>query len=55
MESARKEKERLKNTLESYIMDVQDKLSQEEYQAACEEKVRNDIKELALQVPPDYF
>ncbi|KAB7506161.1 Hypoxia up-regulated protein 1 [Armadillidium nasatum] len=50
LENARKEKERMKNTLETYILDIHDKLSQEEYERASEEKTRTDTMQLASQL-----
>lgn len=45
-ESARHEKEAARNTLESYILDAQDKLWQAEYEAASTEEQRTAIREM---------
>ncbi|KAL7636636.1 UNVERIFIED_CONTAM: hypothetical protein RMT77_013413 [Armadillidium vulgare] len=50
LENERKEKERMKNTLETYILDIHDKLSQEEYERASEEQIRTDTMKLASQL-----
>ncbi|XP_076043824.1 hypoxia up-regulated Grp170 co-chaperone protein isoform X2 [Oratosquilla oratoria] len=49
-EKARKEKEAARNTLESYILDAQDKLWQEEYEAASTDDERTKIREMCSQL-----
>ncbi|XP_050731958.1 hypoxia up-regulated protein 1-like [Eriocheir sinensis] len=50
LEEARHEKEAARNTLESYILDAQDKLYQEEYEAASTDKQREDVRQLCSQL-----
>lgn len=46
----RKEKEIAQNSLETFILDVQDKLSQEEFQALVKEDERTQILEKSSEV-----
>lgn len=49
-EKARREKEAARNTLESYILDAQDKLWQKEYEDASTEEQRVAVRELCTQL-----
>lgn len=49
-EIARREREAARNNLESYIMDAQDRLYQEEYEAASTEEQRQVIRDLCSKV-----
>ncbi|KAK3850211.1 hypothetical protein Pcinc_043076 [Petrolisthes cinctipes] len=46
----RRERESARNTLESYIMDAQDRLYQQEYEAATTEQEREQIRQLCTQL-----
>lgn len=50
VERAREEKEAARNTLESYILDAQDKLYQADYEKASTEEQRVTIRELCSKV-----
>ncbi|KAK4297071.1 hypothetical protein Pmani_030475 [Petrolisthes manimaculis] len=49
-ETNRRERESARNTLESYIMDAQDRLYQKEYEAATTEQERDNIRQLCTQL-----
>lgn len=49
-ERARHEKEATRNTLESYILDAQDKLWQDEYEKASTEEQRTVVREMCSQL-----
>lgn len=54
-ESAREEREAARNNLESYITDAQDKLWQEEYEAASTDEQRTVIREMCSMVSRNFI
>ncbi|XP_064120723.1 hypoxia up-regulated protein 1-like [Macrobrachium nipponense] len=54
-ERARNEKAAARNTLESYILDAQEKLWQEEFEKASTEEQRTVVRELCTQVSINFY